>query len=108
MHTSIIACVSYCFKSFAAAVSTNYGATAINIEVYDSTNNRTGFTRGGGYGPNSRIQNRNSGGSQGPFVGHIGGQNRTTVTTGNKRLSSQTSNDSQKVIILDEIRVEQG
>jgi len=30
------------------------------------------------------------------------------VTTGNKRLSSQTSNDSQKVIILDEIRVEQG
>ncbi|KAK0877149.1 hypothetical protein LTR87_008978 [Friedmanniomyces endolithicus] len=108
MHTSIMACVSYCFKSFTAAVSTNYGATAINIEVYDSTNNRTGFTRGGGYGPNSRIQNSNSGGSQGPFVGHIGGQNRTTVTTGNKRLSSQTSNDSQKVIILDEIRVEQG
>ncbi|TKA70636.1 hypothetical protein B0A55_05748 [Friedmanniomyces simplex] len=107
MHTSIIACVSYCFKSFTAAVSTNYGATAINIEVYDSTNNRTGFTRGGGYGANSKMQSSNSGGSQGAFVGHRGGQNRTTVTTGSKRLSSKTSNDSQKVIILDEIRIEQ-
>ncbi|KAK3615806.1 hypothetical protein LTR56_026369 [Elasticomyces elasticus] len=103
-----MACVSYCFKSFTAAVSTHYGATAINIEVYDSTNNRTGLSWKDGYGQRSRLQNSSSGNSRGPFAGHNTGKSRTTITTGGKGLSSKTSDDSQKVIIMDEIRIERG
>ncbi|KAK3071267.1 hypothetical protein LTR53_008949 [Teratosphaeriaceae sp. CCFEE 6253] len=45
LHLGLIACVSYCFKSFTAAVSTNYGSVASNLEVSDTTNHRSGYAQ---------------------------------------------------------------
>lgn len=41
VYCSVIACISYSFKTFSTAVSTNYGGVGIQAEVYDMANNRT-------------------------------------------------------------------
>ncbi|KAK3117250.1 hypothetical protein LTR53_001585 [Teratosphaeriaceae sp. CCFEE 6253] len=107
MHLGLIACVSYCSKSFTAAFSTNYGSVAINLEVYDTTNHRTGYARSQGYGAGSGAGQSHGGNSSGPLSGRLGGT-RTPVTGGSRRLSSKVSSESQRVIITDEIRMDQG
>lgn len=41
LQYSIIACVCYCLRTFISVLSTNYGSTTINLEVYDTVNSRS-------------------------------------------------------------------
>ena len=41
LQYSITACVCYCLRTFVSVLSTNYGSTSINLEVYDTVNGRS-------------------------------------------------------------------
>jgi hypothetical protein len=96
---SVVACICYCFKAFAAAVSTNYGGVAINIEVYESTNNRIDGL------PSHWLWE----GIPNPFANNSG-TTEATITSGarsNTKSSTKTSDSSEKAVIVKEVRVEQ-
>lgn len=96
LHASIIACVSYCSRSFTAAVSTNYGSVAINMEVFNTANLRSGYVQ-------SEPKPHSREGSE-PSVGNAA--NAVSVTAGNNTKGTGASNGSQGLVLVHEVQVQ--
>ena len=108
LHFSVICSVTYCFRSFTSAVSTNYGCAAINLDVYEETNgNLSAYasSRKTSKTPSTCIMGER-------FVGHGGKYHSSTIiSAGPKANNSQAtrsrrSGESTMVIIEEEIQIE--
>ncbi|KAK5129557.1 hypothetical protein LTR08_003143 [Meristemomyces frigidus] len=107
MHLCIIACICYCFRSFTAAVSTNYGSVAINLEVYDTVNGPSGYVPSKvGKGSGASASNNGETSMKSPFSGPNRNNNRKSITGGSKVKGAPKTTASDEVIILEEVRVE--
>lgn len=107
MHFSVACSVSFCFRSFTNAVSTNYGCTMINLDAYDYNN----LSANTSSKQSSKTTTQPSLPDQ-QFVGHGGKySSNTIITSGGKPLSasnhrSRKSGESTMVIIEEEVHVE--
>jgi hypothetical protein len=109
LHFSVICGVTYCFRSFTNAVSTNYGCAVINLDAYEETNGNLSA-----YADSRRpsIAITNASLKSERFIGHSGRYSNTTIITAgvrspNKRTMEQrNSGESTMVIIQEEIHVE--
>lgn len=108
MHFSVICSVSYCFRSFTKAVSTNYGCTVINLDAYETSGSSNAYASSK---KNSKTTTQPSLHDQ-QFVGHRGKYTSTTIiTSGGKRPRTSNhrprkSGESTMVIIQEEVHVE--
>lgn len=109
MHLCIIACICYCFKSFTAAVSTNYGSVAINLEVYDTVNGPSGLVpskMSASAASHSQASEGSTTDRKVPFSGPDRYNRRTTVTGGPRAKNALHATASDEVMIMEEVRVE--
>jgi hypothetical protein len=90
--------IMYCFKSFAAAVSTSYGGLAINIDVFDSVNNPTSVRSDPKVSKGSLTSRRPN--------GSYSGRGSTLGGRKTNRYSSKNSEDASGIVVLSEICVE--
>lgn len=109
LHFSVICGVTYCFRSFTNAVSTNYGCAVINLDVYEETNgNMSAYADS--RRPSRAITNASSRSER--FIGHNGKYSNTTIITAGVRsphkrtMEQRKSGESTMVIIQEEIHVE--
>ena len=112
LHYSVIAAVSYCFRSFTSAVSTRYGSVAIDFEAFEETKGKSGIVLSNIHASRKSSKAKPTTLGEDEFVGYTSKSSRSITISGGPRNDRSTerrrSGESTVVIIQEEMHVESG